>query len=120
VAANIKVSLVDDKGNVVGTGVTDSKGEFHFEKLNPDVDYIVRIDEDDAGLNAQGISNFYGRLRYNGNEPGAKAKLAVVNKNNEVVKELVADKRGFFNFQNIPSDEKYLGLLDLYSRMILI
>jgi outer membrane protein OmpA-like peptidoglycan-associated protein/tetratricopeptide (TPR) repeat protein len=111
VASNIKVKLVDDKGNVVGTGTTDAKGEFHFEKLNPDANYIVMIDESDAGLNEQGLSNFYGRLRYNNNEPGSKAKLAVVNKKNEVVKEFVADKRGFFNFQNLPSDEKYLGLV---------
>lgn len=110
-AANINVKLVDEKGNVVGTGTTDEKGEFQFEKLNPDVNYIVMLDEKDAGLSSDGLSKFYGRLRYNDNEPGSKAKLAVVNEKNEVVKELVADKKGFFNFENLPSDEKYLGLV---------
>lgn len=110
-AANIKVKLVDEAGNVVSTGYTDAKGDFKFTKLDPDKDYIVMLDAEDAGLDQKGISSFYGRLRYNDNEPGARAKLEVVNKNNEVVKELVADKRGFFNFENIPSDEKYLGLV---------
>lgn len=109
-ASNIRVKLVDEKGNVVGTGTTNEKGEFKFEKLDPDANYIVMIDEKDAALK-DGMSNFYGRLRYNDNEPGARAKLAVVNNKNEVVKEFVADKRGFFNFQNLPSDEKYLGLV---------
>lgn len=110
-AANIKVKLVDDKGNVVATGYTDDKGDFKFTKLDPDMNYIVSLDADDAGLDEKGLSTFYGRLRYNENEAAAKAKLEVVNKNNEVVKEMVADKKGFFNFQNLPSDEKYLGLV---------
>jgi hypothetical protein len=48
--ANMKIQLVDEKGQVVQTTVTDANGHFTFDKLPMDKSYSLRIDVTDPKL----------------------------------------------------------------------
>jgi outer membrane protein OmpA-like peptidoglycan-associated protein len=62
--ANSSISLVDEQGNVVGTGKTDAEGNFKFVNLSADKNYLVRLQEDDPTLNAKDVfmANSQGRV----------------------------------------------------------
>ena len=50
-AANEKVLLVDEHGNVVASGYTDKQGKFHFRNLDGSGNYTLRM-EDDKNISA--------------------------------------------------------------------
>ena len=47
---NVVVELLDGGGNVIGTTITDSNGQYVFDDLTPGVPYSVRIPTPPAGL----------------------------------------------------------------------
>lgn len=51
VLANTVIYLIDDKGNMVDTAITDANGKFEFRKLKPGNNYLISIDEKDSKLN---------------------------------------------------------------------
>jgi hypothetical protein len=48
--SNMKIQLVDAKGNVVQTTLTDKDGHFTFEKLPIDQSYLIQVDVADPKL----------------------------------------------------------------------
>jgi len=83
---NISVILQDDKGNVLNSTQTNSKGYFKFDNLDTDKKYMVKIDEKDPG--------FKGQNRF----------FYADNKNNIVRVTVFNDKGEKFVFRNLPSD----------------
>ncbi len=48
IVAGVAVSVIDDSGHVVAVTRTDSAGRFIFDKLRPEANYIVKVDENDS------------------------------------------------------------------------
>ena len=112
-AANTPIKLVDSKGKVVETTTTDAYGGFVFQKLNPDENYFVEFVNDSDQLNLLSKnSSAYGRLIYNDGSPAANAKIIVRNKQNEVIQEMAADPKGYFDFQALDTDSWNMSELD--------
>lgn len=65
---NAKVSIYDANYNLIEEVLTDDKGDFKFDKLRKDREYIVKIEND---------GYFTSEKRYKGNELKSKGKLPI-------------------------------------------
>ncbi|MBI3511488.1 MAG: OmpA family protein [Bacteroidetes bacterium] len=83
---NTKVDLLTKDGKVVKSTTTDAHGNFVFENLNADGSYLVRLDENDPGINS-------------------RPKYYMSDENGNLIRVTVLDEvGGKFTFQNLPSD----------------
>jgi outer membrane protein OmpA-like peptidoglycan-associated protein/tetratricopeptide (TPR) repeat protein len=99
-APKMGVSLVNDSGNVVATGTTDSLGTFKFTKLNPDRKYIVKVDESDPRL-------------------VGKKRIYLADSNGKIVSvTLVEANMGKFSFTQLPPDLSRLPRMDAVDKNI--
>jgi outer membrane protein OmpA-like peptidoglycan-associated protein len=90
----VKVSLVDDKGNVIQTALTDINGEFLFKNLPVESGYLFNIDENDPQM-----------------KTGDKILLADGKGN--VIKELSKQEKGWFLFEVLSAEKN--GLTEIYA-----
>jgi outer membrane protein OmpA-like peptidoglycan-associated protein len=72
----LKVILKDEKGNVIATQVSDSKGKITFKKLDPDKNYLMDFDVNDTRLNAY-------------------TKIVLKAENGTIIKEVYKNAKGF-------------------------
>jgi outer membrane protein OmpA-like peptidoglycan-associated protein len=158
--ANTKVNLKDAQGNIVQTTTTNEFGAFAFTRVPPDMTYIVAIADGEspklAPNSTVSITNKSGkpvmttrpdangkfqftilptdqntiaamsvtepelRMDFRGTLTGAdegqtvlaNTKVNMLNEKGEIVASTVTDARGYFNFQNIPSDQAYIMSVD--------
>ncbi|HEX8514791.1 MAG TPA: OmpA family protein [Bacteroidia bacterium] len=89
-AKNVQVNLLTADGNVITMTTTDSTGFFKFENLDPDNNYMVKLNEEDPNLKK---NNKY----YMADQNGKIVRVTVIN-----------DKGGKFVFTNLPSDPNSL------------
>jgi len=87
--SNAKVFLVNSKGQVVQSLVTDKDGRFKFVNLPADENFILQLDENDTQLASYG-------------------KFYLTDEAGKVVKVIVADKNGKFTYEVLTSDENQL------------
>ncbi|MFH1321819.1 MAG: OmpA family protein [Bacteroidota bacterium] len=87
----IKLYLINDKGEIVHTSITDEKGYFVFQNLPFDQNYIIKIDETDHEL-----------------------ELSLLDDNNQVTVTLINDKGGKFVYKKL-SYQQIAGLSFLYT-----
>ncbi len=85
-AAGVKVYLMDEDGNRMDSTVTRSDGSFKFNQLNPDQEYFVKLDEEDAA-------------KYAG------ADMYFLNDNDEPVLKAGEEGNGTYAFKAIEEDE---------------
>ena len=90
--ANITLNYVDELGNVIVSVTTDANGKFHFKSLANDAYYLFSIDEKDVQL-----------------KPGEKVVLT--NSKGKIVREIMREGMGHFNFEIISSDQNELTTL---------
>lgn len=83
---NTKVELLTKDGKLMKTTTTDAQGNFKFDNLPSDQNYIVRLNEDDPAL--QGKPKYY----------------MADDKNNLVRVTVMDEVGGKFTFQNLPID----------------
>lgn len=85
-AAGTKISLLDEKDNVLESTKTDKNGQFTFNKLKPDDYYLIRFDD----VNADFIDNANVFIL---NEKGEKVMIAIKkSKNRRLFKALPNDE----------------------------
>ncbi|MCX6296938.1 MAG: OmpA family protein, partial [Bacteroidetes bacterium] len=89
--ANSTVNLVNEKGEILQTTKTDSKGGFQFTNLPADQNILFALDEGDTKLKT-----------YN--------KILLTNAKGDVVKEFTR-LNGKFKFSILPGDHNKLGVL---------
>lgn len=89
-ARNINVNLLTANGDIVNVTTTDSIGFFKFENLDPDENYMVKLDENDPNLQK---NDKY----YLADQAGKIIRITVIN-----------DKGGKFVFMNLPADPSAL------------
>lgn len=94
-AKNVKVNLLDEKGNVLATTLTNEKGYFVFNNLETEKNYMAQIDEEEGVLKN-------------------KARYYLADKNNKIARITHNNGNGQkFVFKNLPVDPN--GLPDLYN-----
>jgi outer membrane protein OmpA-like peptidoglycan-associated protein len=154
--ANTKVDLKDDKGNTVQSTTTNEFGAFAFTHVPPDMTYIVAVAEgaspklapnstvsitnksgksvmtttpdangrfqfrilatDQNTISAMTVTEPELRMDLRGILTGAdtnhtviaNTKVNMLNEKGEVVATTTTDERGYFNFQNVPSDQAFI------------
>lgn len=112
-ANNFNVKLLNQKGDVIQEGKTSNTGDFGFEKLSTDQSYVILLDADETGLNTKAkASKVYGKLYYNEGQPGVNARIIVRTKQGLVMREVVADEKGFFKFEKLSTDFNTLNLME--------
>lgn len=84
-ARQIKVFLLDEKGNIMQSTVTDANGSFVFTNLPADRAYSVKVDESDPNLVNQ-------------------KKFYLTDSRSRIIRTVVKGKEGFFIFQTLPPD----------------
>ncbi|HTF04797.1 MAG TPA: OmpA family protein [Bacteroidia bacterium] len=83
---NTKVELLTSEGKVMKTTTTDGNGNFKFDNLPSDQNYIVRLNEEDPGL-------------------ASKPKYYMSDEQDKLVRVTVMDEiGGRYTFQNLPAD----------------
>jgi hypothetical protein len=95
---NMKIQLVDAKGNVIQTTLTDKNGHFTFEKLPIDQSYLVEVDITDTKLK---------HLK----------KLLLANAKGKVVRNFDQSKDDSYFYHDLPAD---LNNLSEISRIVAI
>jgi outer membrane protein OmpA-like peptidoglycan-associated protein len=90
--ALLKINLLDDKGTIVQSALTDVAGKFRFRNLASDAYYVFGIDESDTQL-----------------KDGEK--LILTDDMGQVVKEMVKEPKHGFKFEILPSDQTGLTLI---------
>jgi len=101
VLANAKVNLLNEKGEIVQTGYTDAQGNFSFEQLPADQNYIISIDEKNPQL-------------------ASLKRLVIKDESGNTVKEIPAGEKGDFSFEFLASDVKDLALLKVEEPQLLV
>lgn len=91
---NTRVNLLNDKGEIVQTVVTNAFGAFVFTNLPPDQNFLVQVDETDAQLTL-------------------KTKIILTNKNGKEMQVTSAGEGGAFKFQFLASDKNTLKLMEV-------
>ncbi|TND03176.1 MAG: OmpA/MotB domain-containing protein [Bacteroidetes bacterium] len=90
---NTTMKILNEKGDLVQTVTTDSKGQFNFINLPADKSYIVMIDtEDNIKLAAYG-------------------KLYIKDEKGRVIKELRIGRSGKYELKVLPSDRNMLAFV---------
>lgn len=89
---NMKIKLMTEEGKLIETAVTEQNGHFKFAKLDPDIKYMVQIDESNPVLvNIE--------------------KVYMANNDNKIVRVIVInDKGGSFVFMRLPLDPNEMEL----------
>ncbi len=83
--SNMKIQLVDAKGNVVQTTLTDKDGHFTFEKLQIDQSYLIEFDVTDPKLK---------HLK----------KLYIANARGKIVRNYDQNKDDSYFYHDLPAD----------------
>lgn len=91
--ANVKVNLVNERGDVLQTVTTDAQGNFTFSKLPSDRNYLVKIDEDDPKL-------------------AGLPKILLADEKGKVISEMKNEKDGF-RYQYLSADNASLSLMSV-------
>ena len=158
--ANTKVNLKDENGNVVQSTTTNEFGAFAFTHVPPDMSYIVAVDDvtgpklapnsqvsitnksgktimsttpdangkfqfkilktDQNTISAMSVTEPELRMDMRGTLTGADSahtvlantKVNMINEKGEIIATTTTDSRGYFNFQNVPSDQAYIMSVD--------
>lgn len=158
--ANTAVELRDDKGNVIQRTTTTEFGAFAFTRVPPDMTYVVAVAEGESPklspnstvsitnksgknvmtttpdangkfqfrilptdvntISAMSVTEPELRMDMRGTLTGADSahtilantKVNMLNEKGEVIQSTVTDDHGYFNFQNVPSDQAFIMSVD--------
>lgn len=89
----VKLFLIDENGNVIETVFTDANGNFKFNKLAREKNYVIRLSEEDGSMMDQ-------------------SAFVMTNEENEELEQEM-DANGEFSFKTLPKEASKLTAKDL-------
>lgn len=92
--ANTKVNLVNEKGEIVQTAITNAFGSFVFTNLPPDNKYLVKVEENDVQLSANN-------------------RIILTNKSGKEMQSTAVSNNGSFVFNFLASDKTLLKQMEV-------
>lgn len=99
VYANQTVYITNDKGEIMYTTQTDSKGQFKFEKLPFDRSYLLQLDANDASLS--GIDQF-----------------KIIDYNGKTILVSGVKEKGRYKFEIMPGDLNLMTLITVEDQIL--
>lgn len=93
----MKIFIVDENGNIIGTAKTDKNGKFVFEKLSPDDVYLFQLEEDDEGYN-----------------------VIILDENGKVIDTAKKITKNRYNYKRLSSDKTIITLINEEDEVIKI
>lgn len=87
------VYLTDEQGKVVATGMTDQYGNFKFEHLPPDANFLVSLNPEDTKLSPN-------------------TRIVVTDSKGKTVRTFYTDAYGGFKFEILKAEDNTLRLLE--------
>lgn len=93
----MKIFVVDENGNIIGTAKTDKNGKFVFEKLSPDEAYLFKLEEDDEGYN-----------------------IIILDENGKIIDNAKKIARNRYNYKRLSSDKTIITLINEEDEVIKI
>jgi outer membrane protein OmpA-like peptidoglycan-associated protein len=105
-AANSTVSITTKSGKSVMTTTPDANGKFQFRILPTDKNTIsaMSVTEPELRMDLHGVLTGADTAH----TAIANTKVNMINEKGEIIASTTTDARGYFNFQNVPSDQAYL------------
>lgn len=91
---NTKVNLVDEKGEIVQTVVTNAFGSFVFTNLPPEHKYLVKVEENDTQL-------------------PVNTRIILTNKSGKEMQTTNSGSKGSFTFSFLAADKSTLKLMEV-------
>lgn len=120
--AGVKMDLFDANNQKIGSTVTDINGQFKFDNLDPDKNYIVKLGEEDKGMFNAGsmyIINEQGERVASASKPGFNSYTftKLTNDSTEALPVLVEDfptteMTGVFVYEELPKGGAKIYLVD--------
>ena len=124
----IEVLLLNNKKQILRMTETDENGNFTFEKISPQEDYIILINEDDARLSQSGGNvssnsevSVEGKLytfRNNEKVPNFDREIFMGNSDRVISNALITDPEGRFKISNIATDQATVDQLNTVSNKV--
>ncbi len=93
VTQGITIQVLDKDGNVILTTKTDPKGYFRFKNLPLDESFVLKVDENDPGLDAD-------------------MEIVILSRDGEKVAVLVKNKNGFFVYNLLDADKSTVAKIE--------
>ncbi len=90
---NQNIELVDENGNILAKAKTDNYGGFKFTHLDPEKNYMIKLDEKDTKL-------------------ALNTKVIITDSKGKTVKVLNADNKGTFKYQILRAENNSLRVLE--------
>jgi len=78
----LKIILLDDENNPLDSAITNDQGRFEFNRLLPEKEYIISVEEKDILLSSQ-------------------ARILILNANGEVIQKVLYSGGGYFNYKTL-------------------
>ncbi len=109
-APNSTVSITNKSGKNVMTTTPDANGKFQFRILPTDVNTIslMTVTEPELRMDLRGVLTGADSAH----TVLANTKVSMLNEKGEVIATTTTDERGYFNFQNVASDQAYIMSVD--------
>ncbi len=121
-AINTRVSLVNSKGEVIKTVMTNNAGQFEFQKLYHDQDYTLLINEEDLLMSYYGNSpanseksiiskgalvwkNVDSENKLLSSQPADSVEIVLVNSDFNVINKTHSGVQGKWSIDNLPANE---------------
>ncbi len=104
---DVKVILTNKKGKEVKVPLTRTKDRFDFRLLATDKAALEELVVEDSEL----IMNLKGSMYDQDKKPLANARITVFDKD-KVIRNILTDEKGHFEFRNLSVDKDYLLKLD--------
>lgn len=104
---DVKIILANKKGKEVKVLYSHKKGKFEFNLLATDKTELEELAVGDSEL----IMNLKGSVYDQDKKPLANAKITIFDKD-KVIRNILTDEKGSFEFRNLSADKDYLFSLD--------
>ena len=122
-AKNVEVSLLNLNNEIVRITRTDNNGEFGFEKLDPNENYIVIFNEEDALRSYRAavdndseeettVQGFITGYNQNDNFPKPNTSVYIGDDNNEIKNFTATDETGYFELSNLTYNEEEVSSIN--------
>lgn len=107
---NVRIIITDSKGKTTQTFFTDAKGKFLFEILKSENNTLRILEEEDTSLRIEFKGKLFTDNAYT--TPLSNTPLYLTDKKGKIIQATKTDAFGNFKFENIPSENNYLIIVE--------
>lgn len=124
-AANLKLMLYDEGGNIVFNGMTDENGNYQFPlELNKEYDVVARKEgykgsahivtdnnydsQNDTDIRLRKVEEIFGTIKMEDGSPVANALVKLLDENGKEIAQVRADENGNYRFEDVEGERNVI------------